>query len=233
MATDFSNADTVDKYSEGVFAEELSLRPVILDLVGEVKNKTIVDFGCGDGRYSIVFAQKGGRVTGIDLSEHQIKIASEKNEHPNIKYKIGSVTDTPYINDASVDIIFANMLLPDLSGAEALESFLREVKRVIKKDGVFIFSTLHPLYTSSDQDSSDKAINFSKERYFDEGYTYKADAITHNSNVVHFNETHFSLDYISKLLNKGNFLIERIAESKQIPDKKIYLPKYIIFKCRL
>ena len=56
MATDFKSDDIVEKYAEGLIAEELSLKPIILESLGEVKGKTVIDLGCGDGKYCIVFA---------------------------------------------------------------------------------------------------------------------------------------------------------------------------------
>ncbi len=48
---------------------------------GELKrNKTlkILDVGCGTGRHIIELTQRGYSVTGIDLSESQLKRAKEK-----------------------------------------------------------------------------------------------------------------------------------------------------------
>ena len=79
MATDFSSKNLVKTYAEGVIAEELALKPVILKLVGNTKNKRVLDLGCGDGRYSIIFAKQGARVIAIDVSEHQLNIAKQIN----------------------------------------------------------------------------------------------------------------------------------------------------------
>ena len=231
MATDFTSKKISEIYSEGISAEELSLKPVNLELVGDVKDKDILDLGCGNGRYSILFAERGARVKAIDVSPYQIEIAKKINLHPNIEYTIGDVSTLHDIRNNSADIVFMNLVIPDLEKKEMLENIMSETKRVLKKNGRFIFSTLHPLYLSPEQDPLDKAMNFKKENYFKEGSNYNAEAATNAGNKITFNETHFSLSYISKVLRENGFFIKSIVESKNIPEKGIYLPKYLVFEC--
>src|SRR4030042_5496262 len=42
------------------------------------KSLKIIDIGCGTGRHSIELAKRGYHITGIDLSESQLKRAKEK-----------------------------------------------------------------------------------------------------------------------------------------------------------
>ena len=46
-----------------------------------------------------------------------------------------------------------------------------------------------------------------------------------------FYETHFSLNTLSEILEENKFLIKSLTESKAVPDKGIYLPKYLLFEC--
>ncbi len=43
-----------------------------------LKPKSIVDLGCGTGSLSVILAQKGYQVTGVDLSEDMLSVAWEK-----------------------------------------------------------------------------------------------------------------------------------------------------------
>jgi len=230
MATDFSSKEITEKYSEGMVVELISLKPVILGVVGDVNGKTVLDLGCGDGKYSMVFAKSGAKVTGIDASEHQIRIAKDKNRHKNIEYFHQDATDISNIKNSSIDIVFMNMVIPDLDSREKLENIFLEVSRTLKPEGRVVLSTLHPLYLSPEQDSSDKPVDFKKERYFEEGHTYKAEALTCSGNKFPFNETHFSLTYLSEVFKKNNLVLCRIAENKPVPEKDIFLPKYIVFE---
>jgi ubiquinone/menaquinone biosynthesis C-methylase UbiE len=49
------------------------------------KSLKIIDIGCGTGRHSIELTKRGYSVTGIDLSESQLKKAREKAGKGNLK----------------------------------------------------------------------------------------------------------------------------------------------------
>jgi len=48
----------------------------VLQAVGDVSGKTVLDLGCGSGFLSVLMAKRGAaRVIGIDVSEDQLEIA--------------------------------------------------------------------------------------------------------------------------------------------------------------
>lgn len=54
-----------------------SWRALSHGLIRLIDGKRILDLGCGNGRLSINLAQSGNRVTGVDTSEEQIRLARE------------------------------------------------------------------------------------------------------------------------------------------------------------
>ena len=76
----------------------------------EVKDKSVLDAGCGTGIFSIIFANKGaGRVTGIDISEGSLQTArslKEKFELNNAEFQRQDMLALPFA-DASFDIVWA------------------------------------------------------------------------------------------------------------------------------
>jgi ArsR family transcriptional regulator len=54
-----------------------SWRALSHGLIRLIEGKRILDLGCGNGRLSINLAQSGNRVTGVDTSEEQIRLARE------------------------------------------------------------------------------------------------------------------------------------------------------------
>jgi 2-polyprenyl-3-methyl-5-hydroxy-6-metoxy-1,4-benzoquinol methylase len=45
------------------------------ELFGNVGDKTVLDIGCGSGRYAVEFARRGARVTGIDFAPRMLELA--------------------------------------------------------------------------------------------------------------------------------------------------------------
>ena len=43
-----------------------------LDVLGEVAGRDVLEFGCGAAQWSIALAERGARMTGLDLSERQL-----------------------------------------------------------------------------------------------------------------------------------------------------------------
>lgn len=103
--------------------------------VSILKDKNILDMGCGSGRFTIALAQLGAKmVTGIDLGKTGINIGtkiSEKLNLKNIKFLEGNVVSLPF-EDESFDFVFSKGVLHHTGH---LEKCLDEYYRVLKKGG--------------------------------------------------------------------------------------------------
>ena len=51
----------------------------VLDFLGPLKGKRVLDAGCGDGTYSLEAAEREALVTGVDLSEDMLAVARERS----------------------------------------------------------------------------------------------------------------------------------------------------------
>src|SRR3990167_2847523 len=214
MGVEFQDKKAVEIYAEGVTAEELTLRPMILKMAGNVRGQNVLDIGCGDGRYSELFARSGAKVISTDLAAPQIEMAQEKHAHQNIRYSVGDVSAADAA-PGSMDLVLANMVVPSIGSVESLDKLFSQARKMLRPDGRFIVSVLHPLILSPNQDDYDRPVNFDPANYFNEG-----------SPMV-FNESHFSLTKLSELMRKNGFLVKSMVESKQVPEKGMLLPKYL------
>jgi SAM-dependent methyltransferase len=116
--------------ADTVFALEYSFH-----LLGDVRNKTVLDFGCGAGEEVIPLCQRGARVIGIDISPELIAIAQERLRKYGVEaeLRVGSAYETQ-LADKSVDVIFCMSLLHHLQ----IDRVKNEICRILKPDGLFI-----------------------------------------------------------------------------------------------
>src|SRR5262245_9297882 len=78
-----------------------------LRILGEVAGKDILEFGCGGAQWSIGLAKRGARMTGLDISEEQLKFARALIEREGVSVTLvqGSAEDVP-LPDQAFDIVF-------------------------------------------------------------------------------------------------------------------------------
>jgi ubiquinone/menaquinone biosynthesis C-methylase UbiE len=231
MGTDYDK-ETAEIYSEEMKVDRASLRPLTIEMIGEVKDLHVLDFGCGSGRFSKILAEEGAKVVAIDNSKSQIDLAKEINPHENISYKVGDENLLQEFDTESFDLILMSMVFPSMENKNQAENIFKDIKRVLKKEGKIIVSTLHPLYLHPIQKVNDRATDFDFKNYFNEGHFYNAEAMTTKDRIMHFRETHFSLNFISSLLEKNELCITKIRESKLIPELGFLIPVYIVFEIK-
>src|SRR3990167_9036064 len=80
-----------------------------LKLLGNLKGKNVLEIGCGGAQCGIAMAKKGAKVTGIDISEQQLKFAKElaRKNKVNIKFIQRDFRKFPEIKSDSQDIVFS------------------------------------------------------------------------------------------------------------------------------
>ena len=59
--------------------------PAILNLLGNLRGKSLIDIGCGPGVYSVEFAKRGANVLGVDLSRKMLDKARNNAETANVQ----------------------------------------------------------------------------------------------------------------------------------------------------
>jgi malonyl-CoA O-methyltransferase len=135
VASGFDAADFAYQMARnGLYAR---LEPMALDA------DLVVDLGCGTGaaNQQLVSTFKNALVVGCDLSLGMLSQARRKRRlflKPHLVQ--ADALNLPFA-DHSVDVVFSNLMLPWAGEVAAL---FTEVQRVLRKDGLFLFSTLGP-----------------------------------------------------------------------------------------
>jgi SAM-dependent methyltransferase len=124
---------------------ELYTLPAFLNFMPDIAGKRVIDLGCGEGSNTRRFAQRGGTMTGIDLSSEMIRRARQKEaEEPlGISYEIGSFSELSPFADEQFDCAVSTMALMD---GPNLPAAMRAAFRVLKPRSFLCFSVLHPCF---------------------------------------------------------------------------------------
>jgi ubiquinone/menaquinone biosynthesis C-methylase UbiE len=105
-----------------------------------VTGKNILDIACGEGYGSSYLARHAAHVTGIDISEEAVLHAQNTYKKDNLEYKAGSAASIPVTGEHIFDVIVSFETIEHITEPDQ-ESFMREVKRLLKPDGMLIIST--------------------------------------------------------------------------------------------
>ncbi len=108
----------------------------VLSLLPPVAGRTVLDAGCGTGRYLQLLTALGANVIGIDLSAAMLRRARA------CRYAVahGDMHLLP-IGNGRCDVVVSGLAVIDIPN---LVTVLSEWSRVLCRRGVVVFSTLHP-----------------------------------------------------------------------------------------
>jgi len=112
------------------------------DSIGNVKNKIVLDVGCGTGRITTKLLRKGAKVFGIDVSPEMLSKAKEKTKKYGSKceFRIASAYKIPYERN-KFDLVVCNLVLSHLKN---LNKAMTEISRVLKVKGFLVISDISP-----------------------------------------------------------------------------------------
>jgi ubiquinone/menaquinone biosynthesis C-methylase UbiE len=110
-------------------------------LLGLTANSSVLEVGCGSGRYALQLAESVGcRILGVDVNSSAIATANQLAESRNVKqarFERCDVSQKLAFADAVFDAVFANDVLCHIPGRPAL---LAELFRVLKPGARLLFS---------------------------------------------------------------------------------------------
>ncbi|MCM3169878.1 class I SAM-dependent methyltransferase [Peribacillus frigoritolerans] len=220
----FADTYSANHTEQGDLHKEVFLNPTLLSLMETVRNKNILDAGCGEGYLSRILARSEATVTAVDYSSRMIEIA--KGRTPNdllIDYRQGNCEDLNSLEDKSFDLIVSNMVIQDLAN---YEKAFQEMYRLLVDGGCFIFSILHPCFVTPEsgweKTKDGKKLHWNVDKYFYEGVYEQG--LGDKEKMLFFHRTLTS--YINTLIKTG-FILECIIEPK--PSKEM-LEKYPSFE---
>ena len=195
---------------------ELFTSPRFAEFFPDLAGRSVIDLGCGEGRYTRSFARRGARMTGVDISPQMLAHARDEEARAplGIRYELESSTHLKSFADTSFDAAVSTMALMDTPDFPAVA---REAFRVIRPSSGFYFSVLHPCFMTRGAtfaaDASGNTVGRLVSNYWNESpYTEQWGF----ENAPPFTIFYFSYrleHYINGLCAAG-FRIERVQEPR-------------------
>ena len=175
-----------------------SMLPTILQLSKPLKNKIVLDVGCGDGFFTLAFSQNAKFVYGIDNSKKQIEEA-QKHSKENIKFIHSDMLKYEY---PKTDIIHASFVLGYLKSKKELESLFKKFFDSLNNNGKVIGIIDAPNATSHD---NKKFGSIKKLKSLNEGEELSIELYDNNEQITTLHAFYHTTETIEETLRNVGF----------------------------
>jgi ubiquinone/menaquinone biosynthesis C-methylase UbiE len=201
--------------------------PTFMRILPRVQGFHGLDIGCGEGHNTRLLAERGARMTGLDIAPTFVRhaMAKERERPHGIHYVRGSAQSLPF-PDATFNFATAFMSFQDIPDQALAVS---EAHRVLKPGGFFQFSITHPCFQTSKWgwvlDENGRRTALTVGDYFQpdghchwDEWTFGAAPDELKSKYPKFKTTYFrrTLSSWMNLLLHSGFRLEEVAEP--MPD---------------
>lgn len=189
-----------DVYAAAVDSKPLHVyyeRPNTWSLLPKnLKGLEVLDMGCASGWYSEQLIKAGCHVTAVDASPTMVEITRKRLQGQANVIQANLEKPMDFAKSQSFDIVLASLMIHYLDDWPQL---MKEVSRILKPGGLFIFSTHQPQSTF---------FHFKLDNYF------RQQIITDfwpdiNMSVQYY---HRPLHDLTEALSQAGFLIEKMIE---------------------
>lgn len=144
----FNTQDYLDLYKHRNEKDAKKIVSLVSRLIKLKPGLKVLDLACGNGRHSVLFAKKGCKVTGIDLSEYLIsqavkKLKSDYSEYSsNLKFEIGDMRNIGHYEEFDLVVnLFSSFGYFNRNSDN--EKVVSGISKALKPGGYFFFDFLN------------------------------------------------------------------------------------------
>lgn len=136
-----SEYDKMRLENKGLNANDLIEIPNFRKMMPNVKDKTILDLGCGYGEEDLYYSKDAKYILGTDISEHMIDIANSNNKVNNVDFKVLAMEDINTLNQ-KFDMVISSLAFHYV---EDFSKLIKDIYNILNEDGYLVFSQENPI----------------------------------------------------------------------------------------
>lgn len=208
-----------------VNANNLIEVPIMKSMLPDLKNKSILDLGCGGGDMDKYFMSCGAKkVMATDISVNMIESAKLVNYDKNIDYRVLKMEDISSITE-KFDIVYSSLAFHYI---EDFNKLLKDINELLNIGGVLVFSQESPINMATSKESKDDQNKIEingKQYHLLRGYCNEGErqVFWNDTFVTKYHRTYATL--VNTLI-KNNFEIVEIKDSYASEEAIKLCPKY-------
>ena len=170
-----------------------------------LKNLKILDVGCGGGIFCEPLARLGANVTGIDTNKKAIHSAKIHAKSQNLKIRYLNTNLVSINSEEKFDIITCMEVLEHV---DDVSTILQDIKRKLKKNGLFVGSTINKTLTSyiTAIFLAENVLNLVPKGTHEWKKFIKPSYLKRNLIIEDFSHTRFKGLFYNPLLNNWKFI---------------------------
>lgn len=207
-------AEQIHRY--GDINKEVLVTPHLLEMLGDLAGKRVLDAGCGEGFLSRLMADEGASVLAVDYSEKMLAMARERSPaERKIDYRHANLEKMEGFQAGDFDLAVSSLVIQDLPDYKAA---IGEIYRVLQPGGRFIMAIAHPCFSSDgawERDAEGNKLYWRVDNYFDERPIEQSWPIGAKSKSIYFHRT---LTSYYKALMAAGFEVEDLLEPAPTPE---------------
>ena len=205
----------------------------------DVFGKRILEIGCGYGRNCRYFAENGAvKVLGTDISGKMLQTAKRKSLGQPIEYRLLEPENTVETEE-KFDMIYSSFVFHSV---KHFDKFIAELKDLLHKGGILLFSQKHPITTATIDRKSGwnynewgKEISYTFSNYHQSGR--RGSGLFIDDEIIY----HRTMGEIITTLGQNGFCIEISDETKPSPfllkqypklEREMLKPAFLIIRAR-
>lgn len=209
---------------QGDWNRRLNSDPVLFEMLGRVRHRSILDDGCGTGYLSNKLDELGADVIGVDLSPEMIRIA--RQEYPELDFRVEDCTKLSTVEDGEMDLVVSNYVLMDTPN---LTAAVTAMFRVLRPRGVAVVIFSHPCFPQADCNvHSNGSISYDwKHSYYEPSRQQDAPWKHFKSDFIWY---HRPLEEYWRAFRSAGFQVDDFQEPHITPDNYHLAPNMTLLE---